>query len=108
MAKDIKVLMQNCLQYGPELFALCHNDSWRQVPRPLGTYSQLHATKPNDILHFDFLYVGLSRDGKYQYILLLKDVQSGYLWLVLCRIADDAATFDELMRWLAMLCVVLL
>jgi hypothetical protein len=50
------------------------------VPRPLGT--QLHATKPNEILHFYFLYIGLSKDGKYQHLLLLKDDLSGYLWLV--------------------------
>jgi Integrase core domain len=76
------------------------------VPRPLGT--QLHATKPNEILHFDFLYIGLSRDGKYQYLLLLKDDLGGYLWLVPCRTADAAATVNALMRWLAVFGVVLL
>jgi hypothetical protein len=53
------------------------------MPRLPGT--QLHATKPNEILHFDFLYIGLSRDRKYQYLLLLKDDLRGYLWLVPCR-----------------------
>jgi hypothetical protein len=77
-----------------------------KVPRPLGT--QLHAIKPNEILHFDFLYIGLSRDGKYQYLLPLKDDLSGYLWLVPCRKADVAATVDALMRWLAVFGVKLL
>jgi transposase InsO family protein len=76
------------------------------VPRPLGT--QLHATKPNEILQFDFLYIGLSRDGKYQYLLLLNDYLSGYLWLLPCRTADAAATVDALMRWFAVFGVVLL
>jgi transposase InsO family protein len=76
------------------------------VPRPLGT--QLHATKLNEILHFDFLYIALSRDGKYQYLLVLKDNLSGYLWLVPCRTADAAATVDALMRWFAVFGVVLL
>jgi Integrase core domain len=76
------------------------------VPRPLGM--QLHATKPKEILHFDFLYIGLSRDGKYRYLLLLKDDLSGYLWLVPCRTADAAATVDALMRWFAVFGVVLL
>jgi hypothetical protein len=76
------------------------------VPRPLGT--QLHATKPNEILHFDLLYIGLSRDGKYQYLLLLKNDLSGYLWLVPCRTADAAATVDALTRWFAVFGVVLL
>jgi hypothetical protein len=66
------------------------------VPRSLGT--QLHATKSIETLHFDFLNVGLSRVGKNQYIHLLKDDQSGYRWLVPCRTADAAATFNALMR----------
>jgi hypothetical protein len=49
------------------------------VPRPLGT--QVHATRHNEIPHYDFLYIGLSRDGKYQYLLLLKDDLSGYDFL---------------------------
>jgi Integrase zinc binding domain len=63
MAKDVKVFVQNCLH----CVATIPGD---KVPRPLST--QLHATKPNEILHFDFLYIGLSRDGKYQYLLLLR------------------------------------
>jgi Integrase zinc binding domain len=89
MAKDVKVFVQNCLHR----VATIPRD---KVPRPLAT--QLHATKPNEILSFDFLYIGLSRDGKYQYLLLLKDDLTGYLWLVPCRTADAAATVDALMR----------
>jgi hypothetical protein len=77
-----------------------------KVPCPLGT--QLHATKPNEILHFGFLYIGLSRNGKYQYLLLLKDDLSGCLWPVPYRTADAAATVDALMRWFALFGVVLL
>jgi transposase InsO family protein len=48
------------------------------------------------------------RDGKNQYLLLLKDDLSGYLWLLPCRTADAAATGDALMRWFAVFCVVLI
>jgi Integrase zinc binding domain len=99
MAKYFKVFVQNCLH----CVATIPVDN---VPRPLST--QLHATKLNEILHFDFLYMGLSRDGKYQYLLLLKDDLSGYLWLVPCRMGDAADTIDALMRWLAVFGVVLL
>jgi Integrase zinc binding domain len=75
MAKDVKVFVQNCLH----CVATIPGD---KVPRPLGT--QLHATQPNEILHFAFLYIDLSRDGKYQYLLLLKDGLSGYRWLLPC------------------------
>jgi Integrase core domain/Integrase zinc binding domain len=99
MAKDFKVFAQNCLH----CVATIPED---KVPRPLGT--QLHATKPNEILHFDFLSIGLSRNGKYQYLLLLKDDSSGYPWLLPCRTADAAATVNALMRWFAVFGVVLL
>jgi hypothetical protein len=61
MAKDVKVVVQNCLH----CVATIPGD---RVPLPLGT--QLTATKPNEILHFDFLYIGMFRNGKYHYILL--------------------------------------
>jgi hypothetical protein len=99
MAKDVKVFEQNCLH----CVATIPGD---KVPRPLST--KLHETTPNEILHFYFLYIGLSRDGKYQYLLILKDDLSGYLWLVQCHTADDAATVDALMRWFAVFGVVLL
>jgi hypothetical protein len=99
MAKYFKVFVQNCLH----CVATIPED---KVPRPLGT--QLHATKPNEILHFDFLYIKFSRNGKYQYLLLLKDDLSGYLWLVPCRTDDAAATVDALMRWFAVFGVLLL
>jgi hypothetical protein len=92
LAKDVKVFVRN--------FLLCVASIPKvSVPRPLGTH--LPATKPNDIPYFDFPYFGLSRDGKYQYIILLKDDLSGYLWLVACRTADAAATVDALMRCFA-------
>jgi Integrase zinc binding domain len=99
MAKDVKFFVQNCLH----CVATFPED---KMPRPMDT--QLHATKRNEILHFDFLYIGLSRDGKYQYLLLLKDDLSGCLWLVLCSTADAAATVEALMRWLAVFGVVML
>jgi hypothetical protein len=91
--------VQKCLHY----VATIPED---KVLRPLGT--QLHAIKPNKILHFDLLCIGLSRDGKYQNLILLKDVLSGYLWLVPCRTADAADTVDALTRWFAVFGVVLL
>jgi transposase InsO family protein len=99
MANAVKVFVQNWLH----CVATITKD---KVLRPLGT--QLHAIKPNEILHFDFLYIRLSIDGKYEYLLLLKDDLSGYLWLVPCLTADAAATVDALMRWFVVFGVVLL
>jgi hypothetical protein len=99
MAKYVKVFVENCLHCTSSI-------PGDKVTRPLGT--QLHATKLNEILHFDFLHIGLSRDEKNQNLLLLKDDLSGYLWLVPCRTADGAATVDALMRWFAVFGLVLL
>jgi hypothetical protein len=51
MVKDVKVFLQNCLHCVATI-------PGNKVPRPMGT--QLHATKLNEILNFDFLYIGLS------------------------------------------------
>jgi Integrase zinc binding domain len=99
MAKDVKVFVQNCLH----CVVTIPGD---KVLRPLGT--NLHATKANEILHFAFLYIELSRDEKYQSFLLFKDDLSDYSWLVPCRTDDTAATVDELMRLFAVFGVVLL
>jgi hypothetical protein len=56
------MFVQNCLHF----FASIAED---KVPRPLG--SQLHTTNPNEILHFNFLYIVFLRDGKSQDSLLL-------------------------------------
>jgi hypothetical protein len=99
--KDVRVFLQNRFHS----VATIPGD---KVPRPLGT--QLHATKPNKILHFDRPHIVLSRDRnrKYQYLILLKDGLSEYLWLVPCCAADAAATVDALVCWFAVFGVVLL
>jgi hypothetical protein len=86
---------------------VCQHTSSREA-KLVAKQAKLHATKPNEILNFDFMYIGLSRDWKYQYLLLLKDDLSGYLWLVPCRTADAAAIADALMPWFAVFGVVLL
>ncbi len=45
-----------------------------RVPRPLG--EQLHGTRPFDVLHFDFVYIGDSNDG-FQYVFCTHDDFSG-------------------------------
>jgi hypothetical protein len=60
MAKDFKVFVQNCLHCVATIPGY-------KVPRPLGT--QLHEIKTNEVLHFGSLYIVLSRDEKYQYII---------------------------------------
>jgi Integrase zinc binding domain len=58
MKRDVKVFVQNCLHCVATILG-------DKVSSPLCT--QLHATKPSRILHFDLLYIRLSRDEKYTY-----------------------------------------
>lgn len=58
----------------------------------------LHATRPDDILHFDYLHVGLAfTDLKYFFV--LKDDLSSYLWLHPCRVANAEIASHFMSRW---------
>jgi transposase InsO family protein len=60
----------------------------------------LHATKPNQLLHFDFLFFGPSVEG-YVYILILKDCLSNYVWLRPCKEADGTIAMRVIVEWCA-------
>lgn len=49
-----------------------------KVPRLLAI--TLHASRPNEVLHFDYLYIGEGENDK-RYALAVKDDFSGYTWL---------------------------
>ncbi len=66
------------------------------VRRPLG--HQIHAEKVGELLHFDYLYVGESSDEK-EYILILKDDFSGYVFLRSCKFANAETTADVLIEY---------
>jgi hypothetical protein len=40
----------------------------------------LHASKPNEVIHFDYLYMGPSVDDA-KYVLIVKENYSNYFWL---------------------------
>jgi hypothetical protein len=71
--------------------------------RPMG--HALHADKPNDLIHFDFLYLGKRSTGDI-YVLILKDDASGFIWLLPCKSADADTTADALIKWFSMFGVV--
>ena len=75
-----------------------------KVPRPMA--QTLHATMPKKLLHMDFLYI-YPGVGGYNYVLVLKDDFSSYVWLVKCKAADAGHTARALMGWFAAFGVVL-
>lgn len=67
-----------------------------KIPRPLSL--TLHASRPNEVLHFDYLYLGGSETGD-MYVLVLKDDLSGYCWLEETCSANAEHAASTLARW---------
>lgn len=65
----------------------------------------LHTSKPNEVLHFDFLYMGMAKTAD-QYILLMKDDLSGYIWLHLTAASNATEAVEILMLGLSTFCIV--
>lgn len=71
---DVKTFVQRCL--------VCMlSASGDKVPRPLG--HQLHAERVGELLHFEYLYIRESNKQE-EYVLILKDDFSGYVYLRSC------------------------
>ena len=73
-------------------------ESGEMIPRPLG--HTLHADKPNELIHFDYCYMGNSESGN-AYVLILKDDLSGYVWLKPCEAANAESASKILIEWAA-------
>lgn len=91
MKEDVNIFVKNCLG------CICTR-SGKHVPRPL--MSTFHASKPNELLHFDYLYMGQS-DSAILYLLVLKDDFSGYIWLVPSESADSETAANAISRWIS-------
>jgi transposase InsO family protein len=88
MKKEIQDFCKSC--HHCQLF-----NKNRFIYRPFG--QTLLASKPNEILQFDFLFIHSGR-----YILLLMDKFSSFCLLRYCENADAPAVLDALLHWQAM------
>jgi len=70
-----------------------------RIPRRLGT--ACHGTRPNEVLHFDFLYVApkLKSSLNYQWIFVIRDDFSGFVLLKPVIVPNTANTVDALLEW---------
>ncbi len=59
----------------------------------------LQAERTNQIVHFDFLYMGLST-GDSKYLVLVKDDLSSCIWLCPAASCDAETVAKELSRWI--------
>lgn len=89
MDADIAAFCQHCL--------LCKISSGNE--RSLVPFAPiLQANEPNAAIHFDFLYIGPSEQGE-NYVLIIKDNFSSYVWLEACEAATAMAPAEMLFRW---------
>jgi Integrase core domain/Integrase zinc binding domain len=91
MSKDVKIFVGSC-------FHCIASAPGETTPRPRG--EAMHATKPNEIIHFDYVYMGKSVDDA-EYVLIVKDDFSNYVWLKQCKHADADSTVAVLIEWFA-------
>lgn len=71
--------------------------SGSKIPRPLAL--TLHGERSNQVIHFDYLFVGSSTAGK-MYTLIVKDDIRGYCWLEPFIHATAAHAAQILARWI--------
>lgn len=96
MRDDTKTFINSCIH--------CQStNEGETIPGPLG--HAMHATKPNEILHFDYCYMESGEDG-YKYVLLLKDDLSGYVMLNPTVEADANTTSTALNEWFTIFSIV--
>lgn len=68
------------------------------IPRPLS--HAIHGSRPNEVIHLDFLYLGQGTDQK-NYVLILKDDFSSYVWLFPADAATSEVAAESLLNWIA-------
>ena len=79
----------------------------KKIPRPLG--KTVHGTRPGEVLHFDYLYVGdsgplgkgdgLDERNGFKYILVMMDDLSNFVWLEPTESCTSASTAKHPLRW---------
>jgi transposase InsO family protein len=91
MSKDRRVFVGSC-------FHCIASAPGETTTQPRG--EALHATKPYEVIHFDYLYMGPSVDEA-KYVLIVKDDYSNYVLLKQCKTADADSTSAVLIEWFA-------
>lgn len=88
--EDVAAFIHNCIH-------CIMAKTGKRIPRPLST--TLHATFPNQVVHFDYLYLGPS-SGEEKYALGIKCDLSSYLWLLPYCSANSENSADGIAKWI--------
>ena len=90
MARDVEAFVGGCIhcivsRAGPK------------ITRPLP--SALHGSRPGEVVHMEFLYLGPSTTGQL-YVLILRDDFSSFVWLFSGNTADSDTAVDAIVQWI--------
>ncbi len=89
IASDVKSFIASCLH--------CLSTRGGKEPRPFGPTTR--ATKPNEVIHFDFLSLPQDTTTKWRYVLVIKDNMSGYVELHGYEQCGAREAVDGLISW---------
>lgn len=90
MQNDCKVFVMSCIH-------CIMSTTGHRIPRPLG-HNEI-ASRPNHVLHFDYLYMGRGIAGN-RYVLILRDGFSSYTWLCMAKTADAETVAENIAKWI--------
>ena len=95
MDDDLRKICSSCLHCLPTRKGF-------RIPRPLGT--ACHGVKPNQVLHFDYLYVAPAFDNSLscQWIFVIRDDFSGMVLLKPVHVPNTHFTVEALLEWRAL------
>jgi len=88
MAESVQGFVRGCLH--------CMRVGNSMAPRPFG--EAIHATKPNEVIHFDFISIPMSVDGQ-SYVLVINDDMSGFVELISCPAPTAREVYQGLADW---------
>jgi len=60
------------------------------------------ATRPNEILTWDYLDMGVTGEGDFNYILVLKDSFSGFVYMAPCQAQNASTSAQHMMDWISL------
>lgn len=92
----VKGLRTKVLNFMKSCLLCLQTKGGNTIPRPFGR--TLQAEAPNEVLHFDFYYVGEATND-WEYILVLKDGLSHFVELVGSKSTSSDVTVEAILGW---------
>ena len=90
MSSDVEAFVGGCIH-------CIVSRAGQKIPRPLA--SALHGSRPGEVVHMEFLYLGPSTTGQL-YVLILRNDFPSFVWLFSGNTADSDTAVDAIAQWI--------